>query len=84
MNDPTYVRDKIDANPVWAVAFVLSEMFNDAAPIGWSKYIWAAGELHRCFEIKQRPKTGGGPPEEQRASANRHPMHVGGEMASDG
>lgn len=37
--DPTYVRAEIDANPVWKLAFYLSELRNDDAPIGWSRYI---------------------------------------------
>jgi hypothetical protein len=37
--DPTYDRAAIDANPVWKLAFHLSELHNDNAPIGWSAYI---------------------------------------------
>lgn len=39
MNDPTYIRDEINANPEWALAFFLSEVDNDNAPIGWYRYI---------------------------------------------
>lgn len=39
MPDPTYVRADIDANPIWKRAFYLSELENDNAPIGWSRYI---------------------------------------------
>ena len=45
--DPTYEKHKINANFVWQVAFLLSELFNDAAPIGWSNYIPAAEEAVR-------------------------------------
>jgi hypothetical protein len=37
--DPTYVREEIEANPVWRRAFELSELRNDTAPIGWSHFI---------------------------------------------
>lgn len=39
MPDPTYDRAEIDSDPVWKAAFIMSECFNDDAPIGWSKYI---------------------------------------------
>ena len=29
MNDPTYVKDEIEANPAWDLAFTLSEIQND-------------------------------------------------------
>ncbi len=45
MNDPTYVREEIDANPIWTLAFILSELDNDNAPIGWGKYIPLATAL---------------------------------------
>lgn len=44
MNDPTYDTKLINAKPEWKIAFMLSELFNDNAPIGWSKYIPAAIE----------------------------------------
>jgi hypothetical protein len=43
--DPTYDRVSIEANPIWGIAFILSECFNNNAPIGWSRYIWAAREV---------------------------------------
>lgn len=47
MIDPTYVKAVIDSDPVWKRAFKLSELENDEAPIGWSKYIpRALAELH--------------------------------------
>ncbi len=39
MNDPTYVKAEIEKNLIWKMAFWLSELFNDNAPLGWSKYI---------------------------------------------
>lgn len=54
MSDPTYVRKEILADPVWDLAFVLSEIQNDRAPIGWSKYIPAAQCLLGAFEIRRR------------------------------
>jgi hypothetical protein len=54
--DPTYVKDEIDANPEWELAFTLSELLNDEAPIGWSKYIGMARCLLAAYEIKRKPK----------------------------
>jgi hypothetical protein len=51
MNDPTYQKDEIDANPVWRLAFLLSELQNDNAPIGWSNRIWIAECLLRKLDI---------------------------------
>ena len=39
MSDPTYDKKKIEKNKVWAVAWIISETFNDDAPLGWSKSI---------------------------------------------
>lgn len=50
-NDPTYNRKEIDANPVWQLAFSLSEIMNDDAPIGWSKYISTAECLLDNYKI---------------------------------
>ena len=44
-NDPTYVKKEIDANPIWALAFLISEIENHNAPIGWSKYIFLSASL---------------------------------------
>lgn len=60
MPDPTYVKEEIDANPEWELAFALSELANDNAPIGWSKYIGTAKFLLTRYEIKRR-KTSGEP-----------------------
>lgn len=59
--DPTYDKEEIRANPEWYLAFVLSEILNDGAPIGWSKYIGTAGCLLAEFEI--RPKSAAPPTE---------------------
>lgn len=52
--DPTYDIREIEKNPEWDVAFVLSEIYNDDAPLGWSKYIDAAKCLLATFEIKRK------------------------------
>lgn len=56
MNDPTYVQAEIDANPIWALAHRLSEIDNDNAPIGWSRYIPIARWLLNTFDMTERPK----------------------------
>ncbi len=50
--DPTYVKEDIKANPVWHLAWVLSEIQNDRAPIGWGRYISTAKSLLSTFDIK--------------------------------
>ena len=52
--DPTYVRENIEANPEWKLAYVLSEIKNDNAPIGWSQYIPTARCLLAHFDIKRK------------------------------
>ena len=54
MTDPTYNKDEIKANPVWHVAWVLSEIQNDGAPMGWSKYIYTAECLLAAFDMKPK------------------------------
>lgn len=54
MPDPTYDREQINANPEWELAFTLSEIENDNAPIGWSKYIFTARCLLSSYEIKRK------------------------------
>lgn len=51
MNDPTYVQDEINAKPNWTLAFRLSEVHNDNAPIGWSNYIGLASWLLSNFDM---------------------------------
>ena len=53
-DDPTYVMAQIDANPVWRLAWRLSEADNDNAPIGWSRYIALASWLLRTFNMKEK------------------------------
>ncbi len=52
--DPTYVRAEIDANPTWALAFRLSEVDNDNAPIGWGRYIGLASWLLATFNMREK------------------------------
>jgi len=54
LSDPTYNRETIRENPEWDLAFVLSEIRNDDAPIGWSQYISDAQCLLAHYEIKER------------------------------
>ena len=54
MNDPTYSTEEISANPVWQLAFSLSEIENDNAPLGWSRYIFTAECLLNIYEIKKK------------------------------
>jgi hypothetical protein len=54
MADPTYVQERIQADPTWALAFALSEIMNDNAPIGWSRYIGPAECLLAKYEIKEK------------------------------
>lgn len=56
MGDPTYERDKIEANDAWRIAFVISECINDSAPIGWGKYIWIAEAILRAEKARE-PKS---------------------------
>jgi hypothetical protein len=56
VSDPTYNRDEIAKNPEWQqLAFDLSEIQNDNAPIGWSKYIFVAKCLLGLYEMKRKP-----------------------------
>jgi hypothetical protein len=52
--DPTYVQEDIKANPVWELAYTLSEIDNDNSPIGWGKYISMAGCLLDNYDIKRK------------------------------
>jgi hypothetical protein len=56
MLDPTYDKTAIEANPEWELAFVLSEIENDNAPLGWSRYIGTANCLLAHFDIKRKSK----------------------------
>lgn len=39
INSPTYDSKEIDENPIWELAFIISEILNDNAPLGWGQYI---------------------------------------------
>lgn len=58
MSDPTYVKAEIDAKPDWELAFILSEIMNDDAPLGWAKYIGPAQCLINAGYVK-KDKAGG-------------------------
>lgn len=53
MDDPTYEEVVINRYPIWRLAFFLSELYNDNAPIGWSKYAEIA---ERAIEEAKRVK----------------------------
>ncbi len=53
-NDPTYDKREIEANPEWHVAWVLSEIQNDNAPLGWSKYRGTARCLLAYFDMEAK------------------------------
>jgi hypothetical protein len=55
-DDPTYVREAIDANPEWRLAFRLSEVDNDDAPLGWARYIPLARWLRENFDMTEKGK----------------------------
>jgi hypothetical protein len=54
VNDPTYVKEEIEANPVWYLAWVLSEVQNDRAPLGWSEWVYTAECLLAHFTIVKK------------------------------
>ena len=54
MIDPTYIKEKIDRNPVWKLAFQLSEIDNDNAPIRWSRYIPMAQYVIENYASKEK------------------------------
>jgi hypothetical protein len=56
MTDPTYRKEEIEANRAWHVAWVMSEIQNDFAPIGWGKYIPLAESLLYAFDITPKAK----------------------------
>ena len=53
-SDPTYLIDKIREKPEWDLAWTLSELMNDNAPIGWGEYIWIAELLLRKYTITKK------------------------------
>lgn len=54
IQDPTYIKSEIETNPVWALAFWLSEIDNANAPIGWGKYILMARALLTKYDLVER------------------------------
>lgn len=56
MHDPTYDTEIIEANPIYELAFTISEIENDQAPIGWSRYIVLARLLLQIYEIERKEK----------------------------
>jgi len=54
MRDPTYVKSEIEANPIWHLAWRMSEYDNDDAPIGWFKYTNIAHWLIMTFDMKEK------------------------------
>lgn len=58
--DPTYARATIDASPAWRLAFWLSEIDNDTAPIGWFQYVPIAEALLRRFPTLKDETPGAG------------------------
>lgn len=53
-SDPTYVQSEIDGNPVWALAWTISQIVDDKAPIGWSRHIPTAQCLLAHYDIKRK------------------------------
>jgi hypothetical protein len=50
---PSYpTKEERKKHPTWDVAFVLSEIMNDNAPIGWKDYLYAAEALVRHYDIE--------------------------------
>ena len=56
MPDLTYNRKEIEKDPVWELAFTLSEIENDNAPIGWCQYIATAKCLLAKYDISRKTK----------------------------
>ena len=53
-SDPTYVKEEINADPVWKLAFWMSEIDNDSAPIGWGDYRVLASAVLRRFDLTEK------------------------------
>lgn len=56
MIDPTYDTDEIKKNKVWYLAYVLAQIKDDNAPIGWSRWITTAECLMHNFNITPKKK----------------------------
>jgi|GEM_PF-6931534 len=57
--DPTYQMEIINANPIWKLAFWISEITNDNAPLGWHKYIFLATCILNKYELKEKENENG-------------------------
>jgi len=51
MKDPTYIIEEIEQNPIYLMAWIMSEWFNDNAPIGWSNYIPTAESINNKLNV---------------------------------
>ena len=52
-NDPTYNMDEIASNPEWKLAFLISEVLNDQAPLGWGNYTSVASVIMRRYKLSE-------------------------------
>jgi len=52
--DPTYAKEEIEAKPEWELAFAISEIQNDRAPLGWSNYVSLAKSLLARYRIERK------------------------------
>jgi hypothetical protein len=53
---PVYAAAEKGKNPVEDLAWLMSELHNDNAPIGWRGYIPLAAALMERFEMKERKR----------------------------
>lgn len=54
MPDPTYNKNMIDTDPIWKLAFEMSEMDNNYAPLGWGQYIHLATLIFSKYELRKK------------------------------
>ena len=54
--DPTYNKIEIEAKIEWHVAWVLSEIENDSAPVGWSRFLGKATCLLAAFDMTPKAR----------------------------
>ena len=54
MEDPTYNKEVINKDPITKLAFFLSEIDNDNAPIGWFKYSNLASAILSKYELVEK------------------------------
>ncbi len=55
--DPTYDKEQIKTKPEWYIAWILSEMRNDTAPIGWGKYRPDARAILNEYDVTRKGAT---------------------------